>query len=107
MINKSLLWHSLLHTRAASDLTFITVLDFFIRRAETHQAAMLTFVQANAIGNISLTQETPMALSAHITALRAIDSHTGGEPTRLDRGRVSRSRRGQHGGTAGAFRTTL
>ncbi len=24
-----------------------------------------------------------MALSAHITALRAIDSHTGGEPTRL------------------------
>lgn len=44
---------------------------------------MATFVQANAIGNISLTRETPMALSAHITALRAIDSHTGGEPTRL------------------------
>ncbi len=44
---------------------------------------MATFVQANAIGNISLTQETPMALSAHIIALRAIDSHTGGEPTRL------------------------
>lgn len=48
-----------------------------------YQAAADIFGQSNAIGNISLTQEAPMALSSHFTALRAIDSHTAGEPTRL------------------------
>lgn len=57
--------------------------DFCIPCAEMHQAVVSIFGQANSIGNISLTQETPMALSSQFTLLHAIDSHTGGEPTRL------------------------